>query len=67
MVVPCYNGERYIAQTLEAILSQTHEDIEVIVVDDGSTDATSEIVQGLADERISYLWKENSGSPRRET
>ena len=61
VVVPCYNGERYIAQTLEAILSQTHEDIEVIVVDDGSTDATSEIVQGLADERISYLWKENSG------
>ena len=61
VVVPCYNSGRHIAQTLDSILSQTHEDIEVIVVDDGSTDATPAIVQGLPDERIHYVRKENSG------
>ena len=61
VVVPCYNSERYIAQTLASILSQTHQNIEVIVVDDGSTDATPAIVKGLEDERVTYLLKENSG------
>ena len=61
VVVPCYNGERFIAQTLESILSQTHENIEIIVVDDGSTDATPAIVQGVPDERVRYLRQENAG------
>ncbi len=61
VVVPCYNSERYVAHTLRSILSQTHEDIEVIVVDDGSTDATPAIVQELSDERVIYHRKENSG------
>jgi len=61
VVVPCYNSERYIAQTLASILSQTHQNVEVIVVDDGSTDATPAIVEGLEDERVTYLLKENSG------
>ena len=60
VVVPCYNGERFIAQTLESILSQTHENIEIIVVDDGSTDATPAIVQGVPDERVRYLRQENA-------
>jgi glycosyltransferase involved in cell wall biosynthesis len=42
-VVPVYNGERFLAETIESILAQTHQPIEVIVVDDGSTDGTPEV------------------------
>ena len=41
VIIPVYNGERYIAQCLENVLCQSHRDLEIIVVDDGSTDATA--------------------------
>lgn len=44
VIIPAYNCEAYIAQTLEGVLAQTHTAVEVIVVDDGSTDRTAEIV-----------------------
>lgn len=52
VIVPAYNVERYIAATLDSLLRQTLPDFEVIVIDDGSTDGTSQVVEGYDDPRI---------------
>jgi len=59
-IVPVFNGERYLRDTLESILGQTYSPLEVIVVDDGSTDSTPEIVADY-ESRISYLYQGNAG------
>ena len=63
IIVTCYNIENYISDCLDGIVSQTLEDIEIIIVDDGSTDATPNIVKSYAkkDKRIkTILMEENS-------
>lgn len=52
VIIPLYNCERYVAQAVESILNQTYKKIELIVVDDGSTDSSLEIVKTFQDERI---------------
>ncbi len=61
-VVPAYNAERYIGETLEAILSQTRPPDEVVVVDDGSTDATQQELARFRGE-IRVVSQENLGHP----
>lgn len=62
VVVPAFNAERTIAATMRSVLMQTRSDFELLVVDDGSTDATAERVEGLAgDPRVRLLRQENSG------
>lgn len=63
VIIPAYNGEKFIRQTLESILSQTYQNFEVTVVDDGSQDSTAEIVKAYCqkDSRITILQQENSG------
>lgn len=63
IVVPCYNVEEYIGKCIESILMQTYRDFELILVDDGSTDKTSEIIKYYAekDNRIKSIYKENGG------
>ena len=48
VIVPVYNLENYIVRTLDSILSQTYKNIEVIVVDDGSTDSSAKIIDDLS-------------------
>lgn len=66
VVIPCYNGERYLAATLETVQAQSFENWEVIVVDDCSTDGSRELVQRHADQdsRIQLLaLSKNYGGP----
>jgi glycosyltransferase involved in cell wall biosynthesis len=64
IVIPVFNGERYIEECLLSVLSQKHHFLEVIVVDDGSVDATKQIVLKIAaaDSRVRYFYQENSGN-----
>ncbi len=59
-IVPVFNGERYLAEALDSILNQTYRPIEIIVVDDGSTDQTPSVIKQYG-ERIRALWQENAG------
>lgn len=61
IIMPAYNGGRFIKQAIESVLAQTYPHWELIVVDDGSTDATADIVSGHKDSRIVYVHQENHG------
>jgi glycosyltransferase involved in cell wall biosynthesis len=63
VLMPVYNVERYVAEATESILSQTYEDFEFIVVDDGSTDASLDILQNYTrqDKRIRLTSRPNTG------
>lgn len=63
IIVPVYNVEKYINTCVESILKQTYRDLEIILVDDGSTDASGELCDELAkmDSRIVVMHKENGG------
>lgn len=61
VIIPLYNKEKFIAKTLQSVLSQTFSDFEVLVIDDGSTDKSVAIVKEFTDERIRLISKENQG------
>ncbi len=62
VVIPAYNAESTLAGTLTSVFEQTYTDYEVIVVDDGSTDATPQLLAGYGD-RLRVVHKENEGKP----
>lgn len=63
VIVPVYNVENYLRKCLDSIISQTYKNIEIVVVNDGSTDASGEICKEFAeiDHRITYIEQENAG------
>jgi colanic acid/amylovoran biosynthesis glycosyltransferase len=63
IVVPAYNGRRYLAQTLDRVLTQTFSDWELVIVDDGSTDATAAVAEEYAkrDPRVRVVRQANTG------
>ena len=60
--IPAYNCEKFIAETLNCLLNQSYQKIEIIVVDDGSVDDTRLVVSKIKDIRLTYLWQENKGA-----
>ena len=62
IIVPVFNKEKYLEECLNSILNQTLNSIEIILVDDGSTDSSKKICkQYLKDQRVSYYYQENEG------
>jgi len=60
IIIPTYNYGRYLSKAVRSCLDQTYGNLEIIVVDDGSVDDTSEIVRGFGD-RVVYLFQQNRG------
>lgn len=59
VIIPIYNGERYLKETLDSILDQTFDDLELITVDDGSSDNSKAIIKTYP--TIRYIFQENAG------
>ena len=62
VVIPTYNRAYCIAESVGSVLRQTHDNLEVVVVDDGSTDNTREVLESLGDERVRYVRQRNAGA-----
>lgn len=65
IIVPVYNGEAHLTRCAESILAQDYPELELILVDDGSRDASFELMREIAarDTRVKAIHKENGGSP----
>ena len=59
VIIPAYNHERFIGAAVDSVLHQTVADLELIVIDDGSTDNTGAIVKAYPDPRLTYYFQEN--------
>jgi glycosyltransferase involved in cell wall biosynthesis len=63
VIIPTYNRSHVIGRAIRSVLSQTYQDFEIIVVDDGSVDNTEEVVRSFKDKRVNYVrYKENRGA-----
>jgi len=60
IIIPTYNYAQYICEAIESVLNQTYKDFEIIVVDDGSTDNTKEVIKPYLN-KIKYIYQQNSG------
>lgn len=65
VIVPVYNVQQYLPQCIESILAQTYQRLEIILVDDGSTDGSGKLCDEFAqrDRRIKVIHKPNGGLP----
>lgn len=61
VIIPCYNAAAYLAGAIDSVLKQTHQQFELILVNDGSTDESEIIIQSFTDKRIRYFYQTNKG------
>ena len=63
VIIPVYNTEKYLERCLNGIVDQTYRNLEILLIDDGSTDSSGDICRSFAekDDRITVLKKENGG------
>lgn len=62
IIIPCYNTEKYIAETIQSVINQTYTNWEIIVVDDGSTDRSKEVIATFNHPKISSFSQKSSGA-----
>jgi teichuronic acid biosynthesis glycosyltransferase TuaG len=60
IVIPNYNNAHFLGDAIQSVLNQTYQNFEIIVVDDGSTDNSRDVVSNFG-ERVRYIWQENKG------
>jgi glycosyltransferase involved in cell wall biosynthesis len=61
ILIPCFNAERYIGETLDSVLNQSWQNIEIIVANDGSTDRSADVVRQFRSPKLSFFEQENRG------
>lgn len=61
VIIPTYNGLPYLKETINSVLSQSYDNFELYIIDDGSTDKTESFVKSIRDKRVSYKKKKNGG------
>ena len=64
VVIPCYNQAQYLTETVESVIAQTYKNIEIIIINDGSSDNTEDIALSLKNKfnsKIKYIYQENRG------
>lgn len=61
VIMPVYNGEKYLAEAIQSVLNQSYQQLELLIVNDGSTDGSETIVHQFSDPRIRYFRQDNSG------
>lgn len=62
VIIPVYNGDVFLAEAVDSIKRQDHQSLEIIIVDDGSTDRTAQVAAGFNGE-VRYVYQANSGPP----
>lgn len=62
VIMPAYNHENYIGEAIQSVLNQSYANIELIIINDGSTDGTEKIIKSFRDYRIRYFFQTNSGA-----
>jgi len=61
VVLPVYNGEKYLGEAIRSVLAQTYSDFQLVVVENGSTDGTKAILAGFADPRMRVIYLPEAG------
>ena len=61
VIMTTYNHEKYVGEATESVLKQTFDNIELVIVNDGSRDNTEKVIKKFNDERIVYIYQENQG------
>ena len=64
VIIPVYNAEKYLEETVNSVLSQPYKDIEIVLVNDGSTDSSPEICDKIAEneKRVTVIHQKNGGA-----
>ncbi len=63
VIIPLYNHEKFVENAIQSVLTQSYADLELIIINDGSTDKSEEVVKGIDDRRIRYFSQTNLGAP----
>lgn len=61
VIIPVYKTEEYLRKCIDSVINQTYKNIEILIINDGSPDNSEKIIKSYKDERIRYIYKENSG------
>lgn len=59
VIIPVYNASKFIENTIKSVLTQNYSKLEIIIIDDGSTDTTKDVVKSIKDSRIEYVFQQN--------